>query len=248
MTVEPEPRTKDPKPRGGVLYGVGVGSGSPELLTLQAIRVLKEVDVIAVPKSKEEAESRALSIIEKVVDLRDKEVLELVLPMIKDKDMLVRARRDAADILSERLRMGKDVAYATLGDPLFYSTFSYLMPLVVELLPGVNIRVIPGITSINTASARLLLPLAEADERVAIIPATYTVGEIKRVLKGFDTVILMKVNRVMDKVLGILDELDLKGKAIFISRAGWPEEVIIRDTGSLRGKGLDYLSMVVVKK
>lgn len=232
----------------GILYGVGVGPGDPELLTLKAIKVLEEVRVIAVPKSKEGGEGRALAIVERLIEMRGKEVLELVFPMTKDKGILAKSRRDAVLLLSERLKMGRDVAFITLGDPLFYSTFSYLMPLVAELLPGVNIRVIPGITSINTASSRLLLPLAEADERVAIIPATYTGGEIKRVLKGFDTVILMKVNRVMDKVLGILDELDLKGKAIFISRAGWPEEVIIRDTGSLRGKGLDYLSMVVVKK
>jgi len=240
--------TVDSKPRTGVLYGVGVGPGDPELLTFQAVRVLKEVDVIAVPKSKEEGKSSALSIVEEVVDLRGKVILEIVLPMTRERDTLVRARMDAANILSGRLRMGKDVAYATLGDPLFYSTFSYLIPFVVKLLPDVNIRVIPGITSINTASARLLLPLAEADERVAIIPATYTGEEIKRVLKGFDTVLLMKVNRVMDKVLDIIDELNLKGKAVFISRAGWPEEAVIRDMDSLRGKGLDYLSMVVVKK
>src|SRR3990172_8084462 len=101
----------------GKLYGIGVGPGDPELLTLKAVRVLKEADVIAVPKSKEESDSIALSIVKGAVDLTNKETIELMFPMTKDKEALTKAREGAANALCERLKEGKDVACITLGDP-----------------------------------------------------------------------------------------------------------------------------------
>ncbi|HBR17301.1 MAG: precorrin-2 C(20)-methyltransferase [Deltaproteobacteria bacterium RIFCSPLOWO2_12_FULL_43_16] len=232
----------------GILYGVGIGPGDPELLTLKAVAILKKADVIAVPKSKEEADSRALSIVEKMVDCKGKEILELILPMTKEKEILAKARKEVAALISEKLKQGKVVACITLGDPLFYSTFSYLIPLVMNALPEVTVKIIPGVSSINAASSAALLPLAEADEKIAVIPSTYEQEGLKEIIRGFDTVVLMKVNRVMDKVLTVLEELALKGKATFVSRAGWPEEMVIRDLDSLKGKELDYFSMVIVKK
>lgn len=232
----------------GVLYGVGVGPGDPELMTLKAVRVLSGAKVIAVPKSKEDADSMALSVIEKVVDLKDKEILELVLPMTKDKGILAKARKDAAFLVCERLKQGQDIACITIGDPLFYSTFSYLIPLVINNLPGIEVKVIPGIPSINAAACAALLPLAEVDERVAIIPAAYEEKGLPEIIKDFDTVVLMKVNKVMDRILAILKESGLKERAIFISRAGWPDEIVVKDLGSLQDKKLDYFSMVIIKK
>ncbi len=235
-------------PHPGILYGIGVGPGDPELLTLKAVRILNETKIIAIPKSKGDAESVVLSIVEKVVDLKDKEILELVLPMTKDKAILAKARRDAAALLCGRLRQGQDVACITIGDPLFYSTFSYLIPLVAELLPEVEVKIVQGVSSLNAAAGAALLPLAEADERVAIIPAAYEDERLRDVLWKFDTIVLMKVNKVMDRTLNILDELALKDKAVFVERAGWPEERVVRDLNSLKGKIADYFSLVIVKK
>ena len=236
------------KPHLGVLYGVGVGPGDPELLTLKAVRVLSGTKVIAIPKSKGDADSMALSVIEKAVDLKDKEILELLLPMTKDKGILAQARKDAASLVCEKLKQGKDVACISLGDPLFYSTFSYLVPLVADILTEAAIKIIPGVSSINAAAGSALLPIAEADERVAVIPAAYEDGRLRDVLQTFDTIILMKVNKTMDRALNILDELGLKDKAVFVERAGWPEERIVRDLNSLKGKTSDYFSLVIVKK
>jgi len=239
---------RDSKLRTGVLYGVGIGPGDPELLTLKAVRILKQVEVIAVPKSKEEAESKALSIVQQAVDIKGKEILELVLPMTKEKEILAKAREDVVNLICEKLKQGMDIACITLGDPLFYSTFSYFIPLITKVLPEIEVRVIPGVTSINAVSSITLLPLAEADEKVAVIPATYEEKGLKEIIRNFDSIVLMKINKVMDKILTILEELDLKDKAVFISRAGWPDEVVVKDVESLRNKRLDYFSMIMIKK
>lgn len=232
----------------GKLYGIGVGPGDPELLTLKAIRVLREADAIAIPKSKEESDSVALSIMKGAVDLSKKETLELMFPMTKDKEVLRKAREEAASVLCERLKAGKDVACITIGDPMFYSTFSYLIPLVRERLSKVKIEIIPGISSVMASAAVTITPLTEADERLAVIPATYESEKLKDILRDFDTVVLMKVNRVFDKVLGLLEELGLKEKAVFIERCGGENQRVVRDLDSLKGEKLDYLSMVIVKR
>lgn len=232
----------------GKLYGIGVGPGDPELLTLKAVRILREADVVAIPKSKEESDSIAFSIVKGVVDLSSKETLELMFPMTKDKEVLGRAREEAVAALAERLLAGKDVACITIGDPMFYSTFSYLIPLLKERVPEVEIEIVPGISSVMASAAVTVTPLTEADERLAVIPATYESDKIRHILETFDTVVLMKVNRVFDRVLGLLEELGLKESSIFIERCGGEKQRVVRDLDSLKGEKLDYLSMLIVKR
>ena len=246
MASKPLPTSYSLHP--GILYGVGVGPGDPELLTLKAVRALKAADVIAAPKSKEESDSIALSIVKGAVNMASKETLELMFPMTKDTTVLRKAREDAATAIADRLKAGKNVACITLGDSMFYSTFSYLIPLVKERLPGVTIEVVPGISSVMASAAAAVIPLTEADERLAVIPATYENEKLREILKDFDTIVLMKVNRVFDKVLGLLDELGLREHAVFIERCGGENQRIIRGLDSLKGGKLDYLSMVIVKR
>jgi precorrin-2/cobalt-factor-2 C20-methyltransferase len=241
-------RTPNSELRTGILYGIGIGPGDPELLTLKAEKLLKQIDVLAVPKSKDEAESRALSVVAHAVDIKEKEIIELTLPMTRDKDVLVKARKDAALLLTEKLEKGFDIACITLGDPLFYSTFSYLMPFVTDILPDAEIKIIPGVSSIHAAASAALTPLAEADERIAIIPAAYGEKDLKKIIESFDTVVLMKINKVFNNVLTVLNELGLKEKTVFVSKAGWPDEKIVRNMDSLNGKKIDYFSMVIIKK
>ncbi len=236
--------------RSGIFYGVGVGPGDPELMTLKAVSVLKAAPVLAVPRSadgKSEA-SLALSIVEKAVGLDEKELLDLSFPMTKDKGVLLKARQRAAGKVVERLSSGLDVAFITLGDALLYSTFSYLVPLVRERMENIEVRVVPGITSISAATAALVLPLAEADEQVRIMPASYAMDEAGDALDGQGTVVFMKVNRVFDRLKALLFEKKLLGNAILISRAGWPDEKITRDLSAIDAGGLDYFSIVIVRK
>ncbi len=235
----------------GVLYGVGVGPGDPGLITFNAFRVLKAVPVIAMPDSGREGDSVALTVVRGALDeglLDKKEILKLYLPMTKEAGSLRRARLDATRVIAECLKEGLDVAFITLGDPLFYSTFSYLVPLLKEILPEAGVATVSGVTSITAASASIGAPLTEADESVAVVPATYGMEEIRNALEHHDTVVLMKINKVLDGVLNLLGEMGLTGMAVYIGRASWPGEEIVRDVESLRGRKVDYFSMMIIRK
>ncbi|MBI5235830.1 MAG: precorrin-2 C(20)-methyltransferase [Deltaproteobacteria bacterium] len=236
--------------RSGIFYGVGVGPGDPELMTLKAVSVLKAAPVLAVPRSadsKGEA-SLALSIVEKAVRLDEKELLDLPLPMTKDKAVLLKARQRAASRVVERLSSGLDVAFITLGDALLYSTFSYLVPLVREEMENVEVRVVPGIMAMSAAASALAMPLAEADEQVRIMPASYAMDEAGDALDGQGTIVFMKVNKVFDGLRALLREKGLLENAALVSHAGWPDEKITRDLSVVDAASLDYFSIVIVRK
>ncbi len=230
------------------LYGVGVGPGDPELLTLKAIRILQSVSVICVPRSSYDSDSFALSIVEGVIGKAGQEIIPLVFPMSKDKEVTKKFWDESAIIIEGKLKAGMDVACISIGDPFFYSTFIYVFENLKERLKDLDVEIVPGITSINASSAATLLPLAKANERVAVLPATYEKEMLSDALKNYDTIVLMKVNRVFDEVLAVLEEMGLKDNAVFISRCGTEEERIVRDLDLLKGKELDYLSMVIVRK
>ena len=239
-------KEKDSK-KTGTFYGVGVGPGDPELITLKALRVLKAAPSIAVPKSREQRKSLALTVVEKAVGLEGKEVFELVLPMTRDKETLERARQEASKEIIERLSEGKDVAFITVGDPLFYSTFSYFVPLVTEGLAGVRVEVVPGVTSVSAAASSAGMPIAKADERVIIVPSIKNTKEIRVLLRGFHTVVLMKISNFMDEILDTIEELGLTERSVFVSRAGWPDQEVVKDIRRLKGQKVDYFSMIIVR-
>ena len=235
----------------GTFYGVGVGPGDPELMTVKAVMVLEGSGVLAVPRSRDSCEdgrSKALSILESVVDVTGKEILNLEFAMTKDGVERERARRAAAEKIVERLSTGIDVSFITLGDPMTYSTFSYLVPFVEAALPGVAVRSVPGITAFSAFASRALVPLAESGERITVIPAAYELEDVRKALEEFDTVVLMKVNRVFDKLVDLLEREGLLGNALAGTRVGWPEEEITTDLKALRGRKLDYFSTIIVKK
>lgn len=233
----------------GIFYGIGVGPGDPELMTLKAARTLEACPVVAVPSSETSSDglSVAFSIAEKAVDLKGKEILKLSFPMTKDKEALKKARAVAADSIAGALKAGKDVAFITLGDPMLFSTFSYLVPLIAEKA-GPEVRMIPGITSFSAIASRAGLPLAEGDERVIIIPAAYDVEEVSEALSQFDTVILMKVNRIFDRLVDLIAGAGLEKNAILATRVGWPGERITADLKALKGSKIDYFSTVIIRK
>jgi precorrin-2/cobalt-factor-2 C20-methyltransferase len=168
--------------------------------------------------------------------------------MRKQQEGLEEFWHDAAETVAAHVRQGKDVAFITIGDPFLYSTFIYLYRIFLEHHPDITIEAVPGVSSVTAAAAAAGIPLATASERIAILPATFEEHKLRRTLQDFDTVVLMKVNRVYNRVYALLVEMGLEGSGVFVSRAGTSEEQVVFDLASLVGKKLDYLSLLIVKK
>ncbi len=236
----------------GKLYCLGVGPGDPELLTLKAVRILECVPCICVPKGKEEGESLALSIVRKALNLDSKEIIEAYFPMRKTRSEVEIANcldtkwNETVESILMKLKQGMDVAFITIGDPAIYSTFFYLYDRLLEMSPDINIEIIPGVSSITAAASRAKMALGLADERIAILPANY-MNDLDETLEMFDTVVLMKVNKVFDSIRKILESKQLLDKAVYISRAGMDDERIFKDIRDVGEGDLNYFSMVVVK-
>lgn len=233
----------------GKLWGVGVGPGAPDLLTLRGLRTMQSVDVLAIPRPNKYSKSLAWRIAEPNLEEReDQEKLFLTFPMTKDPDVLIPAWQYAFDEIHKRLKEGKNVAFLTQGDCMVYSTFIYLYSHAKEHWPDVEVEVVPAVSSISAVPSAIGIPLVDGQERVAVLPATYGTDDLRKVLKDFDSVVLMKVSSVMDKVIDILEEQDLLDKAVYVERATSDQERVVRDLKSLKNDKCVYFSMVVVNK
>ncbi|MDP4096153.1 precorrin-2 C(20)-methyltransferase [Paenibacillus sp. P96] len=232
----------------GTLYGVGIGPGDPELITVKAYRLIRECAVVAYPKKRMGGKSYAHEIVELYIDPAEKEMLGLVFPMTKDPAVLEREWNKTVAACWEALSQGKDVAFVTEGDPNLYSTFIHLARLMRELHPEVPIVSVPGISSVLGAAAALELPLADGDQQVGIIPATDDREAMRRAIENHDTIVFIKVAKVLDLILDVLDEMELGGRASVITKVTSPYEMVWQDARTLRGQELEYLSLMVVSK
>ena len=236
------------KPRIGRLYGVGVGPGDPELMTLKASRILSQVPVIFVPKKAEQGESIAESIVGNLPLRIEPKVVGLVLPMLRDREQLADYWRKAVESMWQYLKNGEDCAFVNVGDPLLYGTFVHILETLQKSHPEVEVEVIPGISSISAAAARAVVPLASNDERIAIISGNRADKVIRETLENFDTVVFVKMNKVFDRLLSILEELNLIEKCVYVRRCTTQDEEIIRDISKLKGEKVDYFSLLIVRK
>jgi len=235
-------------PKIGRFYGVGVGPGDPELLTLKAQKILYRVPIIFVPQKSEESDGFARSIIAAQITNPHQKIIGLVFPMLKAGKELTSHWEKAAERVWEQLSAGKDCALINLGDPLLYGTFIYILNTLRAKHPEIVVEVIPGITSVAAAAAASVLPLASNNERVAIISSETDGVFIRETLRNFDTVVFLKVTSIFDKLLDILEELDLTGCAVYVRRCSLAEEEIVKDIRKLKGCKLDYFSILLVRR
>ena len=233
----------------GTLYGVGVGPGAPDLLTLRARDVLRRVPVLALPRSSDHGASMAWQIARPVVgDVTGQERLFLTFPMSRDPARLVPAWDRALTAIGERLAQGKDVAFATEGDPSLYSTFIYLARQAPERWPGVTIEIVPGVSSVTAVPAVTGVPLADGQERIAIVPAAYGITDLPGLLRQFDTVVLMKIGPEMGRIIAALEKHGLLDRAVYVAKATMREERVVRDLRLVEGERGDCFAMCVVTK
>ncbi|MCR5813388.1 MAG: precorrin-2 C(20)-methyltransferase [Desulfovibrio sp.] len=178
----------------GTLYGIGVGPGAPDLLTLRAIDAMKHCDVILGATRTGNDYSRALEIARPHLPPSHQE-LKLDFPMTRDHAKLTAAWGLAADKTLAILRLGKNAAFLTLGDPLTYSTFAYLLTAIRKRLATCKIAVIPGITAYQAASARLLIPLCAGEEHLHILSGLASEENLTEQLSCPDTAVILKAYR-----------------------------------------------------
>ncbi len=238
------------------LYIIGVGPGDPDLLTIKALGVLRHCPVVATPKALAHGHSTALSIARKALpagEIDGKEIVELHFPMKKihlgqepDPEVL-QAWQDAAGKIFAILSQGRDVVFPTLGDPAIYSTGYYLYATMIEMHPEVRVRFVPGISAMSSCSATTRTPICLGDDMLAVIPATFSDSRLRQILENFDTIVLMKVHRVIDHLISLLDELNLLDKATLVERVGMADERVLADLSAIDGQ-VHYFSTIIVRK
>lgn len=227
----------------GKLYGVGVGPGDPELLTLKALRLIKENEVIAVP-GKEIQASVAYQIVKGAYEeLDEKTLIPVAMPMTKDPQVLKANHDKAADQVESYLKEGKNVVFLTLGDTTVYSTYLYVHKRILER--GYEAEIVSGITSFCAVAARLNMGLVEADQPLHVIPATYKAQEMDEILELPGTKVLMKTGKKMKQVK---ESIEKSGqKAVMIENCGMPSEKIYRSVEEIP-EDSGYYSLIIVKE
>jgi len=233
--------------KNGTLYGVGVGPGDPDLITLKATKILRQVDVIFAAASTKNSYSLSMEIVSRHLK-EGVPVVPLGFPMTRDKRKLASAWEKNGRKVVEPLKRGENAAFITLGDPLIYSTFGYIFHTIKETEPHIPIEIIPGITSYQAGAAVAGQILAEAEESFAVISGALGAERLKDVVGHTDQVVLLKVYHKYQEIMDTLNQLGLASGSILISRCGLDGEVILRDLK----KGFDtpppYLSLLLIKK
>lgn len=231
------------------LYGVGAGPGAPDLITLRALTILKRVPVLALPRGSDYGASKAWEIVEPTVgDVPGQERIFLTFPMSKEPQRLLPAWDKAFTAIGERLQRGLDVAFVTEGDPSLFSTFIYLQQEAARRWPSVSIVCVPGVSSITAVPAVTGIPLADGQERIAILPGTYGLEDLPEVLRSFDTTVIMKLGPEMPHIISVLEQEGLLDRAVFVSRATMRDQRIVRDLREVRAEHGDCFAMVVIAR
>ncbi len=223
----------------GKLYGVGVGPGDPELMTVKAVRVIREADVIAVPGRKKEATTAYRIAVQAVPELEQKRCLEIEWPMTRDRRILEEGYARAAAQVHSCLAAGQTVAFLTLGDPTVYSTYLYLHRAIAGL--GDEAAIISGVPSFCAAAARLNMGIVERSEPLHVIPASYQIEDALR-LPG--TKVLMKAG---SRIGTVKEQLIQSGADVaMVENCGMENE---RCFGSAQEIPADagYYSLMIVK-
>lgn len=223
----------------GTLFGVGIGPGDPELLTLKAVRIIRECPVIAVPGSVKE-DTVAYQIVKQAIpELEKKECLEIEFLMTKDAKRLEESHNAGAEKVISCLKEGKNIAFLTLGDPTVYATYIYIHKRVQQA--GFSTEIINGITSFCAAAARLNMGLVEQAEQLHVIPASY---QIEEALKLPGVKVLMKAGKQMPKVKERLR--DMNGSVMMVENCGMENEHVYEGAEEIP-ENAGYYSLLIVK-
>lgn len=227
----------------GVLYGIGVGPGDSELLTLKGARLIRESDIVVLPKSGKK-ENVAYNIAKGAVpEILKKEILEVDMPMTRDKEKLQAAHKNAAEKICELLDKEKNIVFLTLGDPSIYSTYSYVHNIVTN--NGYEAYIVPGVPSFCAAAAKIGEGLTEAKEALHIIPASYETLDDCMDLSG--TKVLMKSGNKISDVKKKLESEKEKYSIKMVEKCGMEGEKVYNSLDEI-DEDASYFSLIIIKE
>lgn len=230
----------------GHLYGIGVGPGDPELLTIKAANVLSRVDLILAASSTRNDDSLALDIARPHLK-QGTRVIRLGFPMSRDEDTLQSAWVENARLVLKELEAGHDAAFITLGDPLLYSTFAYLLRTLRTLAPDQEVTVVPGITSFQAVAAATQTVLAESAQNLLILPGIREAKDLRKSLEGADNAVILKAYTNFSAIREQLRTFPTPTHCVFASRMGMKEQFITRSLDEAPDNPT-YLSLMLLTK
>lgn len=226
----------------GMLYGVSVGPGDPELLTLKAVRVLREADVVAVPNIGHGRQT-AYGIVEEYI--QGKPLIDCSTPMLRNRAEVIKAYRGVADEIAAALDEGKSVAYVAIGDIGVYSTYFYVHEMLVE--QGYAAEIIPGVTSFCASAARLGIPLCEGPEALTIVPVI--AGDAKDAAMAVPgTKVFMKSGRDLPAVRAIVEEAGMLDTTSLVANCGLEDEALFPKFADVPADMSDYFTLVIARQ
>ena len=227
----------------GTLYGLGIGPGDPELITVKALRLLERAPVIAYP-APEEGESLARSIVAPHLSGDKKTEVVIRMPLVAARFPAEAVYDRAAEELGGHLEAGRDVAVLCEGDPFFYGSFMYLFG---RMAARFTVEVVPGVSSLTACAAVLGAPLAARNDVLTVVPAPLDEAALKARLAGAEGVAIIKVGRHFAKVRRVLDELGLVGQARYVEHATMASQRILA-LDAVAEDDVPYFSMILVHK
>ncbi len=226
----------------GTLYGVGVGPGDPELMTVKAWRLIAMAKVIAyLAANGKESTARIIAL---PFMPEDAEEIAIDMPMRVEREPAQNAYDKGAAAISKYLEKGVDVVMLCEGDPFFYGSFMYMFE---RLAGSFNTVVVPGVTSITAAASVIGLPLCERDEVLKVLPATMAEADLHRELSTTSAAAIIKVGRHFAKVKRVLKALLLESHATAVERATH-ETQAIRAVTQIQEDSLPYFTTIIVRK
>lgn len=224
----------------GVLYGVGVGPGDPEYMTLKAVRLIRENEVIAVPGPVAEETVAYKIAVQAVPELADKELVPILMPMTHDRAVMEQNHDEAADTVEGYLKAGKNVVFLTLGDPTVYSTYMYVQKRIEER--GYHTELVSGITSFCAAAARANTSLVEWSEQLHVLPAVHKLDSELDLPGNY---VLMKSGKKMGQVKEILRR---SGRdVVMVENCGMEQEHVYYGVDEIPDHA-GYYSLIIAKE
>ena len=235
------------KKKIGTLYGIGVGPGDPELITLKSAKILSRVQVVFAAASTKNSHSLAVNIAEPHIP-KTTSIRMLSFPMTKDEKETRESWAENARIIIHELLQGNDVAFLTVGDSMTYSTYGYILKHIKASAPYITIESIPGITSYQAAAARLNTPLVEGEESLLVTSGVKGGDRLRQFSYKPETVVFLKAYRNVEDIIAAVDETDLFQDCVGISKCGLAGEEIVTDPKEFAHKPPNYWTLIIAKQ